>query len=153
MTLTLKTANQSSCMILWPMMMHQHLSFVTKGAAVEEISSRWKFIGILNLSCDLGLDHDRAIQSFDQAIQLMMMCYQTKFSCKMISSSENILESHNLIIWSITVTLTLNTANQSFWKTIWLMRMHHHTKFGSKRFNDSEDIIWKNIHKHFAVLL
>ena len=85
------------------------------------------------------------------------MCHQTRFSCKRISSSEDILESHNLNIWSFTVTLTLKKANQSLWKTIWLRMMHHHTKFGSRRFSHSENIIWTNIHWHkiwnFAVPL
>ena len=102
------------------------------------------FIGILNLFCDL--DHNRVIQSFYKTIHLMMMYPQTKFSCKRISSSGNILKRHSLTILSITVTLTLKTANQSFWKTIWLIMTHHHTKFCSKRFSISEDIIWTNIH-------
>ena len=45
-------------------------SLVTKGSAVEEISSRWTFTGILNLSCDLDLDHNRAIQSFHKKPRL-----------------------------------------------------------------------------------
>ena len=60
------------------------------------------------------------------------MFNQTKFGCKMISSSENILKSHILIKLSLTVTLTLKTANQSFRKTIWLIMTYHHTKLGSK---------------------
>ena len=109
---------------------------------------------ILNLFCDPDLDHNTAIQSFYKTIQLMMMWHQTKFSCKRISSSENILKSHILNILSFTVTLTLKTANQSFWKIIWLMMIHHHTKFGSKRFCNSEDI-WTNIHYilKFAITL
>ena len=83
--------------------------------------------------------------NFSQTIQLMMMCHQSKFSCKRIISSEDILESHVLIIWSFTVTLTLKTASQSFQKTIWLIMMHHHTKFGSKRFSDSEDMSGQTI--------
>ena len=58
-----------------------------------------------------ALAYNRAIQSFHKTIQLMMMCHQTKFSCKRIRSSEDTLESHILIIWSFTVTL--KTANQS----------------------------------------
>ena len=69
-------------------------NLVTKDSAVEEISSRWTFTGILNLSCDLDLDQNKAIQSFHKTIQLMMMGHQTKFSCKRISSSKHILESH-----------------------------------------------------------
>ena len=39
---------------------------VKEGSAVEEISSRLTVTGILNISCDLYLDHNRAIQSFSQ---------------------------------------------------------------------------------------
>ena len=72
----------------------------------------------------------------------MMMCHQTKFSCKRISRSKDVLESHILIISSFTVTMTLKTANQSFWKTIWLILTHHNTKFGTKKFCNLENIIW-----------
>ena len=72
-------------------------------------------------------------------------CTSNQVSCKRMSSSDNISKRYILIILSLTVTLTLKTANQSFWVTIWLMMMHHLTKFCSKRFSNSEDIIWKNI--------
>ena len=39
-------------------------SQVTKGSAIEEISSRWTFIGIFNLSCDTDCDHNRPIHFF-----------------------------------------------------------------------------------------
>ena len=89
---------------------------------------------------------------FHKTIQLMMVCHQTKFSCKRISSLEDVLESLTLIMWSLIVILTLKTANQSFWKTIWLMVIYHHNKSGSKRFSDSEDIVWTNTHCHFEIL-
>ena len=143
----LKKANQSSCMTLWPMMLHHYTKFGYRRF------SRWTFTGILNLFCDLDHYHNRAIQSFPKTIHLMMMSYQSKFSCKRISSSNNIFKSHILIILSLTLTLTLKMAKRSFWKTIWLLMMHHHTKFGSKRFSDSENIIWTNIHWHFEILL
>ena len=79
-----------------------------------------QFIGILNLFCNLYLDHNTATQSFHKTIHFMMVYHQTKFSCKRISSADNILKSHILIISYLTVTLTLKTANQSFWKTSWL---------------------------------
>ena len=53
-------------------------------------------IGILNLFCNR--DHNRAIQSFHKPIHLMMMCHQTKFSCKRIGRSDNTLKSHILMI-------------------------------------------------------
>ena len=145
--LNLKTANQSFCMTLWPLIMHHCSKFGYKrfsswGDIIHW--SRWTFTRILNRYCDLDIDHNRAIQSIHKTIQL---------SCKRISSSEDILERHILIIWSFTVTLTLRAANQSFGKTIWRIMMHHHTKFSSKRFSNSEDIFWTNIHWHFEVLL
>ena len=50
------------------------------------MSSRWTFTGILNLFCDFDLDHNRAIPYFHETIHLMMICHQTKFACKRISS-------------------------------------------------------------------
>ena len=40
---------------------------------VPQLPSRWTFTGILNLSCDFDLDHNRAIKSFHKTIQLMMI--------------------------------------------------------------------------------
>ena len=97
-----------------------------------EISSRWTFTGILNFYCDLYLDHNGAIQSFHKTIHLMMMCQQTKFTCKRINSSDNILQRHILIILSVTVTLTLKTVIPLFHRTILLMMLYYQTKFGCK---------------------
>ena len=144
------TANQSSCMTLWPMMLHHHTKFGYRRSAAEEISSRGTFIGILNLFCDL--DHNTANPIFSEDNPpFKMMYHQTKFNSKKISSSDNILKRHILIILSVTATLTLKAADQSFWKRIWLIMMHHRTTFGSKRFRDLEHIIWTNIHWHFEI--
>ena len=90
MTVNLKTANQSSCMTLWPMMLHHHTQSGYRRPAAEEISSRGTFIGILKLFCDLDPDHNKTIQSFHKTIiHLMMMCHQTKFNCKRIGTSDN----------------------------------------------------------------
>ena len=62
-------------------------SFVTNNSAAEEMASRCTFIEILKLFCDLDLGYNRAIQYFHKTIKLMMMCHQTKFSCKSISIS------------------------------------------------------------------
>ena len=152
-TLNLKTGNQSSC-IFWPMMLHHHSKFdyrrFSSRGDIIQMNIHWN---ILNFFCDLDLDHNRAIQSFHKTIHPMMMCHQTKFSCKRISSSDNISKSHIMIILFLTVTLTLKTANQYFWKTIWLIMMHLFTKFGSKRFSTSKDIIWTNTHRRFEILL
>ena len=94
--------------------------------------STWTFTGILNLFCDLALDHSRAIQSFHKTIHLMTMCIHTKFSCKRKSSSDNISKRHTLIMLFITVTLTLKTTIKFLHQTLWLMMMYYQTKFGSK---------------------
>ena len=93
---------------------------------VQQLSSRWTFAGIVNLSCVLDLDHNRAIQSFHKTILLMMMFkrYIKKWYFDY------------MILWS-----DLDPEDS---KPIWPMVMHHHTKFGSKRFSDSEDIVWAN---------
>ena len=57
-------------------------SLVTEGSAVEEISSMWTLIGILNLFSDLGLNHNREIQSFHKTIQLMMLRLQSSLIAK-----------------------------------------------------------------------
>ena len=129
-------------------------SLVAEGSAAEEISFRWTFTGILNIFYDLDHDHN-TIQSFYKKIHLMMVCHKTKFSCKRISSSGNIIKGHILLILFLTVILTLKTANQSFWKTIWLIMMHHQIKFGSKRFRFRKYHLDKHslTFWHFAVTL
>ena len=111
---------------------------VIKGSAVEEIQARWTVTGILKFSCDLDLDHNWAIQSFHKTVQAMIMCHQTRFCWKRISSSEDILESNILIAWSSTVTLNFKTTNRYFWNVLWLMKMHNYKNFGNKRFSGSE---------------
>ena len=149
MTLNLKTANQSS----WMTLAHHDTSpyqvwlQVSSWGDIIQMNIHWKFEPFL-----WPWQHNRTIQSFYKKIQLMMS-HQSKFSCKRISSSDDILKRHFLILVSITVALTLKTANQSFWKTIWLIMMHHHIKFGSKWFSNSEDIIWTNFHWHCENLL
>ena len=135
MTLNLKAANQSSHTTLWPMMLPHHTKFG------DSRFSSWGNTLQMNIHWNSepfqwswsGPQQSNPIFSQDSPVHLMMMYQQTKFSCKRISSSDNILKSHILIILSLTVTLTLKTANQSFRKTIWLMMMHHNTKFGGKK--------------------
>ena len=130
----------------WFRMMHHHAGF-SSGGDIVQMNIHWNFEPFLwPWPCS-------AIQSVHKTIQLMMMCHQTRFSCKRISSSVDKLESRILIIQSFTVTVILKTADQSFWETIWLILTYNHTKFGYKKFSDSEDIIWKNIHWHFEILL
>ena len=152
-TLNLKTANLLSCMTLGSMMVHHQSSLVTKGSAVEEISLRWIFTGILNLSYDLDLAHNRANKSFHKTIQLMIRCHQTKlYLLRKDQQFKRYIMKSSLVTWSFTVTLILKTANQYFWKTVWLMMMHYRTEFGSIKFSISEDSIWINSHWHFEIL-
>ena len=76
------------------MMMHHHTKFGYKRFSSwgdcrphEHLLELWTFF-------NFDLDHNRAIQSFHETTQLRMMCHWTKFSCKRISSSEDILDSH-----------------------------------------------------------
>ena len=84
---------------------------------------------------------------FHKTIHLMMMYHQTKFSCKRISSSDNIPKSHILIVLSLTVILTLTTTEQSnfFHKTIHLMIMCHQTKFSCNKISSSSNILTSHI--------
>ena len=75
----------------------------------------------------------------------MMMYYHTKFGSKRVSSSEDTVETHILIIRALAVTLTLKIANKSFCKTLQLIMMHQKTVFGSKMFGSLENSIWINI--------
>ena len=115
--------------------------------------------GILNLFCDLELDHSRAIQSFHKTTQLMMMCYQTKLSCQRISTSEDIRNSLSYTRKSyfdymiLHCDLDLDDSMPIFLRTLWLMMMHHNNKFGSKMLVGLENIVWTMTFWPFAVTL
>ena len=85
------TWRQKTNLPAWPMMMHHHTKFGYKRFCSWGDIIRWTVTGIVNLFCDLDLDHNKAIQSFHKTIQLLMMCRQTK-----INNSEEILE---IIFW------------------------------------------------------
>ena len=105
-------------------------SLITEGSGAKEVSSWWTFTGILNLFCDfVDHDHNRAIQFF---FTLWWCAIKPSFVAK--GSAVQIIYE-KVIFWlklSLTMTLTLKTANQSFWKTIWLIMIHNLTKFCSK---------------------
>ena len=70
-----------------------------------------------------------------------MMCHQSKSNWKKDQQLRWYSRNHHiLIIWAVTLTLTLMVAKQSFQKTVWLMVIHHHTKFGNKTLNSLEDV-------------
>ena len=91
--MTLKTANQFSCMTL----AHDDvLPFIVRFSSWDgliQMNSHWN----LYLSCDFDLDHNRAIQPFYKTIQLVMMYHQTKFGYKQTSSLDDTVESHIFI--------------------------------------------------------
>ena len=93
MTLNLKTANQSSCMILWPMMMHHHTKFGYRRFSSSENIVQMNIHWNSEPFCDLDLDHNKAIQSIHTTIQLIMMCHLIIFGCKKASSSADMLET------------------------------------------------------------
>ena len=127
--------DQSSCTSFWPIMCHHHTKF-----GYRRFSSRGDIIQ-MNIHWNSELFLWPWLLPWPQQSNpiFMMMYHQTKFTCKRISSSDNISKSQILIILFLTVTMTLKTANQSFWKTIWPIMMHHHIKLGSKGFSDLEN--------------
>ena len=145
-TLNLKKANQSSNRTLWPMTLHHHTKFgyrrFSSWGDIIQMNIHWNSESFC--VCDLDLDHNRAVQSSNKTIHLMMMYHQAKFSCKRISSSDNILKSHIMTILSLTV---LEDSKPIFLKD----NLAHND--AAKRFSDSENKIWTNIHWHFKILL
>ena len=77
---------------------------------------------------------------FTRQASLWWCAINPKFGCKRISSSEGVAESHILITWAFTVTLTWRREKQPFCMTLWLM-MHHHTMSGDKWISISKDIV------------
>ena len=73
----------------------------------------------------------------------MMLCNPTKSGCK---KDQQLSKQSYLIIWALTVTLNLKTANLFSCMTLGSMRVHYHTKSGYKRFSHSGDIVEMNIH-------
>ena len=149
MTLTFKIVNQSFCMTLWLIRIHQNTKCGNKMySALADIL--WTNINTLTLRCDPDLECSN--KHFHMTLWHLMMYHQFKFGWQGINSSENIAERVIFfIIWALAVTPTLKTATTTkyFCVTLWLMMLHHHIKFGNKMFCDSEDIP-TNIHWHFA---
>ena len=56
----------------------------------------WTNINILTLRCDLDAECSNLF--FLRTLWLMMMYHLTKFGCQGVNSSENIVESHILIL-------------------------------------------------------
>ena len=136
-------ANQFFCMTLWSLMMHHCTKFGDTSSSSEDIVQK-----TLN----------KAIQSFHKTLRFMMVHHQTWYGSKSISNSEEIIDSHILIIWAFTGTLMvqkrlswqmltdilnlccdldLEHNNPISHKTFWIMMEYHQTKFGCKRVSSS----------------
>ena len=103
MTLTLKIVNQFFRTTHRLMIIHHHTKFGKKKIIkndwavreilsghdrhTEKISSGQTFTDILNLRCDLDLEHSNPI--FHRTLRLMILYYQTKFGCKLTRNLEH----------------------------------------------------------------
>ena len=152
------------------MMLHNHTRFGDKMFCGSEILSRQTFTNILNLHCDLDLEHSNPISSGqiftdnlnlysdldleqsnpifpqDTSAYVAVLSNQVWLQTNQQFNRYNIRNSHILIIYTLTVTFTLNTVSQFFCMTLWLMMLHNHTTFGNKMFSGSENTVRTDIH-------
>ena len=63
------------------------LGLVTKGSAIQKISSKLILIEICNLGCDTDLEHSNPILSLDTFL-LIMIYHPTESGCKRLISLE-----------------------------------------------------------------
>ena len=131
-----------SCMALWHMILHHHTKFDNKMFCSSENITQ-TFSDILNLCCDLDLECSNPIfpqntLAYDDVLPNQVWLQTTS------SLDDKSRDSHILIRSSLTMILTLKTANQVF--CMMPMMLHYHTKFGIKMNYVSEDIIQTNIH-------
>ena len=103
----------------------------------------------LTFAVTLILTTTQQCNLFMRQPNLWRCAIKLRFVCNRICRTEDKVESHVLIVWTITMLLSLKTANQPFCMTLWLIMMHHHIKFGNKQFSSSEDIFWTNSQWHF----
>lgn len=104
MTLTIKTVNhfQWNFGLWWDI-------YITC-LVVEQfrnLSSKQTFTEILNLCCDLNLEHSKLIL-------LQANLSSDEFGCKRISDSKCKVKTHFLILWALAKTLTFNKAKHFF---------------------------------------
>ena len=126
-------------------------NLVTKCSVIQTISSGQTFTDILNLWCDLDLEHSNPIFPHDTAAYDAVLSNQ--FGCNTTSSLEDTTKI--VIFWLYKPSLWpwhwTQWTNFSAW--YWLIMLHDHTRFGDKMFCGSEDIVWANIHSHFKLSL
>ena len=124
-TLNLKTANKSSCMTLWPMMLH-HNSASPFQVWLQKVQQQRRrryhpeehLLEYWTFSVNLTLTTTEQSNLFTKQSSLWWCAIKPGLVAKKTSSSEDILKSYSVIIWSFTVTLTFKSANQPFGKTI-----------------------------------
>ena len=122
-------------------MMHHNTKFGNKmPGGLEDI---WTNINILTLHCDL--DPECSNPSFFSTghSSLWWCIIRPKWLPRNQQFRKYRKKSHIMIIWALTVTLTLKIATTTTFShmALWLMMLHDHTKFGNKMFCDSENII------------
>ena len=95
------------------MMLHKHTNFGSKMFCGSEDIVRQTFTNILNLCCDLDLEHSNPIFPQNTPVYVAVLsnhvCLQTDQHFRKYSRN-----SHILIIKVITVTLTLKMVKQFF---------------------------------------
>ena len=103
---------------------------------IQKISSGQTFTNILNLRCDLDVESSNPI--FPQDIPACDAVLSNQVWLQMDQQFRRYSKnSHILILFALTVTLTLKIVNQFFLMTHRLMIIHHHTKFGKKWFSSA----------------
>ena len=125
---TLNTMPQSMCILIWH----------------EAVKTYW----LIKL--------EETYQHFCKTLWLRTIYHQTKFGCKRLISSEEIVETVLFLIYmNLHCNLDLEDGHPVL--CCWLrhsgliMMMNHHTKFSYKRLSSSEDIIWTNWHYDFSI--
>ena len=140
--LCLRLPTVGFCKTCWPIVMYHHTKFGYKRISnwgdimyLDEHSLEfWTFLVTLTMTITLA----KQSNPFTRQSSWWWVAVKPSFLIAKRSAVQDILKGHILIIWSLTLTLTLKTSNQSFWKTVWLMMIYQHTKFGNKRLSNSE---------------
>ena len=137
------STHKKICMTLWLIMLHHHTKFGNKTFRDLENFIQ-TFTNILNLRCDLDLTYSNPIfpqntPAYDASLSTQVWL---QIDQQFTRYKRN---SHILIVYALTVTLTLNTVNQFFCKTLWLMMLYYQTRFGCKLTSSLEDTYLEKI--------
>ena len=129
---------------LWLMMLHHHTKFGNKMFCGSQNSFQTNIHCILNLLCDLDLEHSNPF--FHWTLWPMMLYYQTKFSCKPTSSLEDTTETvlfwlskPSLWPWPWTQWTNFSAWHSGFWYCLAIPGL----------VTNAQDIVWTNVHWHF----